>query len=126
MSFIIQPFARNKLNRAAKVNNKLLIVLSGKTISVVAGDHALPTTPTDGALVTYRNQDGELVSLQTYLRGNTLEQKFLTDKGSRTNYCRISNDGKTLRMRVIIRSEYFERPMVYTLVYDKAPHSSEG
>ncbi|MGC8493845.1 MAG: hypothetical protein ACP5SH_19145 [Syntrophobacteraceae bacterium] len=126
MNALIRPFAIQKLNRAAEVHNKLSIVLSGKYIRVVAGNDVLPITNTDGTLVMYRNREGDLVSLQTHLQGNTLEQTFSTNNGSRTNYCKLSNDGTTLKMHVIIRSEYFDRPMVYTLVYDKTPHSPEG
>lgn len=126
MNALIRPFAIQKLNRAAKVHNKLLIVLSGKYISVIAGNDVLPTATTDGTLVMYRNREGDLVSLQTHLQGNTLEQTFSTDKGSRTNYCKLSNDGKTLKVHVIIRSDYFDRPMAYTLVYDKTPYSPKG
>lgn len=126
MNCIIRPFARNKLSKAARVRDKLSIALSGNRIYVVAGDYVLPTAPTDGTLVRYRNREGNIVGLQTRLVGGKLEQTFSTDKGIRTNTCELSGDGMTLTMHVVIKSDYLCKPMAYTLVYRKGPNPSKG
>jgi hypothetical protein len=126
MNCLIRPLARNKLDKAARVRDKLSIALSGNRICVIAGDYALPTAPTDGTLVRYRNPEGNIVDLQTSLVGYKLEQTFSTDKGVRTNTCELSNDGMTLTMHVVIKSDYLGEPMAYTLVYRKAPSPSKG
>jgi hypothetical protein len=117
MNLFVRPFARNKFKKVARVHKTVSIALSGKEISIRADDYTLPTTPVDGTTVRYHNREGDELGLQTRMQGNKLEQTFLTDKGSRTNSCELSQDGNTLEMRVIIKSDYFDEPMKYKLVY---------
>jgi hypothetical protein len=121
MNFFVRAFARDKITKVARVHQRVSIALSGKEISIVADDYALPPAPTDGTILTYHNREGDLMRLRTRLEGNKLEQTFLADKGSRTNICELSQDGNTLEMRVVIKSEYFDKPVKYTLVYSKNP-----
>jgi hypothetical protein len=121
MNFFIRPFARDKIDKVARVHKTVTIALSGKEISIGAGDYTLPTTSTDGATLTYHNREGDVLRVRTHLQDNKLEQTFLTDKGSRTNVCTLSQDGNTLEMRVVIKSDYFDQPMKYKLVYRKIP-----
>ena len=120
MNLFVRSFARNKISKAARANEKISITLSGNGISILADDNLLPVTPTDGTTLTYQNREGDVLGLRARMQGNKLEQTFITDKGSRTNVCEISNDGNTLEMRVIIRSDYFDNPMTYKLVYCKS------
>ncbi len=126
MNFFVRPFARDKITKVARVHKRVSISLSGKEISIVADDHAFPPAPTDGTILRYHNREGDVMGLRTRLEGNKLEQTFLTDKGSRTNLCELSQDGNTLEMRVVIKSDYFDEPMEYTLVYCKNPDVPNG
>lgn len=119
MNLFVRPFARDKIVKAARVHERVSIALAGKEISIVADDHALPPAPTDGSILMYHNREGDVLRLRTRLDGNKLEQTFLSDKGSRTNVCELSEDGNTLEMHVVIKSDYFDEPMKYTLVYCK-------
>jgi len=121
MNLFIRPFARDKITKVAKVHKRVSIALAGNEISIVADDHALPPAPTDGSILMYHNPEGDVLRLRTRLDGNKLEQTFLSDKGSRTNVCELSQDGNTLQMCVVIKSDYFDEPMKYTLVYCKNP-----
>jgi hypothetical protein len=120
MNLFIRSFARNKISKAARANQKVSIALSDNGISILADDNLLPVTPTDGTTLTYRNREGDILGLRTRMNGNKLEQTFITDKGSRTNVCELSDDGNILEMRVVIKSEYFDKPMTYKLVYHKS------
>ncbi|MFZ0932200.1 MAG: hypothetical protein WAN11_26610 [Syntrophobacteraceae bacterium] len=119
MNFFVRPFARDKITKVARVHKRVSIALSVKEISVVADDYVLPPAPTDGTMLIYHNREGDALRFRTRLVGNKLEQTFLTDKGSRTNFCELSQDGNTLEMHVVIKSDYFDKPMTYTLVYCK-------
>ena len=119
MNLFIRAFARDKITKAARVHERVSIALAGKEISIVVDDNALPPAPTDGSLLIYHNREGDVLRLRTRLDGNKLEQTFLSDKGSRTNVCELSQDGNILQMRVVIKSDYFDEPMKYTLVYCK-------
>jgi len=120
MNLFVRPFAREKIVKAARANKKVSIALSGNKISILADDNALPVTPADGTTIMYRNREGNVLALRMRMLGNKLEQTFVTDKGSRTDLCELSQDGNILEMRVIIRSDYFEEPMTYKLVYYKS------
>ena len=119
MNLFVRSFARDKITKAARVHKRVSIALAGNKISIVADDHALPSAPTDGSILMYHNRDGDVLHLRTRFDGNKLEQTFVADKGSRTNICELSEDGNTLEMRVVIKSDYFDKPMKYTLVYCK-------
>jgi hypothetical protein len=121
MNVFVRPFARDKITKVAKVHKRVSIALADKEISIIADDYALPPAPTDGSTLMYHNREGDVLRLQTRLDGNRLEQTFLADKGSRTNFCELSQDGNTLQMHVVIKSDYFDEPMKYTLVYCKNP-----
>jgi hypothetical protein len=121
MNWFVRPFARNKITKVARVHKRVSIALSNSEICIVADDHTFPPTPTDGTVLMYRNREGETIGLRASWDGNKLEQTFLTDKGSRTNLCVLSQDGNTLEMHVVITSCYFDEPMKYTLVYCKNP-----
>ena len=121
MNLFIRPFARDKITKVAKVHKRVSIALTGNEISIVTDDHALPSAPTDGTILIYNNPEGDVLRLRTRLDGNKLEQTFLSDKGSRTNVCELSQDGNTLQMHVVIKSDYFDEPMKYTIVYCKNP-----
>jgi hypothetical protein len=126
MNVFVRPFARDKITKVARVHKRVSIALSGKKISIVADDYAFPPAPTDGTILRYHNREGDVMGLRTRLEGNKLEQTFLADKGSRTNLCELSQDGNTLEMRVVIKSDYFDEPMEYTLVYCKNPNIPNG
>ncbi|MGO9018160.1 MAG: hypothetical protein ACLQVJ_07395 [Syntrophobacteraceae bacterium] len=119
MNFFVRPFARDKITKVARVHKRVSIALSVNEISVVADDYVLPPAPTDGTILIYHNREGDALRFRTRLVGNKLEQTFFTDKGSRTNFCELSQDGNTLEMHVVIKSYYFDKPMTYTLVYYK-------
>jgi hypothetical protein len=121
MNFFVRLFARGKISRIARVNKRVSIALSGNEIRIIADDYVLPPAPTDGTIITYLSREGNVMRLQTRLDGNKLEQTFLSDKGSRTNICELSQDGDTLVMHVVINSKYLDTPMKYTLVYCKNP-----
>jgi hypothetical protein len=120
MNLFVRSYARKKVSKAAIANKKISIASSGNCISILADDHTLPTTPIDGTRTKYRNHDGDMLDIQMRLYGDTLEQTFITANGSRTNLCELSQDGKVLYMHVVIRSDYFEEPMTYNLVYHKS------
>jgi hypothetical protein len=122
MNLFIRAFAKEKIIKVAKAHKIVSIAVEGNEISIVADDHALPSAPTDGSILTYNNREGDVLRLRTRLDGNKLEQTFLGDKGSRTNICELSEDGNTLEMRVVIKSDYFDEPMKYKLVYCKTPN----
>ncbi len=126
MNVFVRPFARDKITKVSRVHRRVSIALAGKEISIVADDYTLPPAPTDGSILMYHNREGDVLRLQTRLDGNRLEQTFLADNGSRTNVCELSQDGNTLQMRVVIKSNYFDQPMQYTLVYCKDPSLPNG
>ena len=119
MNFFVRSFAKNKITKAARANQKVSIALSGNGVSIRADDNTLPTTPADGTTLMYRNREGDVLGLRMRILGSKFEQTFITDKGSRTNLCELSPDGNVMEMRVVIRSDYFDEPMTYKLVYHK-------
>ena len=121
MNMFVQSIARTKVSKAARASKKVSISLYGNKISIVADDNVLPATPIDGTTIHYHNRDGDTMGLRMYMHDNTLEQTFVNEKGSRTNFCELSPDGNRLEMHVIIKSDYFEEPMKYKLVYYKSP-----
>jgi len=120
MNFFVRSAAREKISKAARANQKVSIALSGNRVSILADDNALPTTPANGTILMYRNREGNVLSLRMRMYDNKLEQTFITDKGSRTNLCELSQDGNILEMYVVIKSNYFDEPMTYKLVYCKS------
>lgn len=120
MNFFIRHFAREKIAWAAVANKEVTITSNGDKLIIRADGRRLPVTSADGAPTTYRNRDGDVARVQTRLEGNRLEQIFTTGKGSRTNLCELSNDGREMAMKVVIQSVYFERPIIYRLVYQKS------
>ena len=120
MNLFVRPFARDKISKAARANKKVSISLLDNGIRICADDNVLPVTPADGTTLTYRNREGDVLGLRMRMHDNKIEQTFVTDKGSRTNVCVLSNDGNTLEMHVVINSDYFDAPMTYKLVYHKS------
>jgi hypothetical protein len=119
MNFFVRSLARQKISKAAKAHEKLSILLTDNAIRIHADNNDLPTAPTDGTKLTYRNHEGDLLGLQVRMHGNTLEQTFMTNKGSRTNICELSRDGGILEMHVVIKSNYLDGPIKYKLVYQR-------
>ena len=80
MNVFVRPFARDKITKVAKVHKRVSIALAGREISIVVDDCTLPLAPTDGSILMYHNQEGDVLRLRTRLDGNKLEQTFLSDK----------------------------------------------
>ena len=96
------------------------IAHTGDGICIRIDDNVLPVIPTDGSTLVYRSREGDVLGLRMRMQGNKLEQTFETDQGSRTNVCELSQDGSVLEIHVIIKSDYFDQPMRYKLVYYKS------
>jgi hypothetical protein len=120
MNSLVRTFAQSKVSHAARASKKVSIAHTEGGICIRTDDNALPIIPTDGTTFVYRNREGDVLGLRMRMHGNTLEQTFVTDRGSRTNLCELSQDGNVLEIHVIIKSDYFDQPMKYKLVYYKS------
>ncbi len=119
MNIFIRGIAREKIRKAAKVNQMVSITSSEKGITIHADDRTLPTAPADGTKAIYQSPSGDILDVRMRLEGKRLEQTFQSQTGTRTNLCELSQDGNELDMRVVIRSDHLEKPITYKLVYQK-------
>lgn len=120
MNIVIRPFAREMITKAAIASKKVSIKSYGNKLSILADGCQLPTTSMDGTRTKYRSHNGGIIEIRMRLEGNRLEQIFATKNGSMTNLCELSQDGQEMAINVVIRSTYFEKPLTYTLIYQKS------
>jgi hypothetical protein len=117
MSFITRPIARGRLRKTNVPYRTLRISHTASEITTIPDSRAPVVSPSNGATVKWRREDGEMFDVSTSWEGSSLRQSFRADDGQRVNVYSLSPDGRTLTMHVTVTSPRLPKPISYSLKY---------
>jgi hypothetical protein len=119
MSFITRPIARGRLRKTNVPYRTLRISQTPTQVTTIPDSRAPVVSPSNGTVVKWRREDGEMFDVSTSWEGGALRQTFRADDGQRVNLFSLAPDGRTLTMHVTITSPRLNRPVTYALRYMK-------
>lgn len=121
MNFIARPIARSRLKKTNPPTRSLVISRTANEV-VISFDGARPTrSPSDGTVVKWTRDDGEVFDLSTRWHDTGLVQTFKAPDGSRTNTFALSPDGASVNLQVRLESPRLPGPVEYTLIFRRSP-----
>ena len=120
-SFVTRGFARDKLKEKTKPYTKLTFKTGGSI--TITDSRGTASTPNAQGKKTTIKRGGESYGVEQYQKGDTIVQIWHADGGKRTNTYKLSADGKTMTMSVILWSDKFTggkpKDLRYSLTYTK-------
>jgi len=120
MNFIIRPIARGRLKKTNSAYDRIRILRSPSQIEV-AFDAAKPVQMSaDGSVTSWTRADGEVFDVSAVWQDARLVQSFQAKDGKRVNTFQLGEDGKALRLDVVITSDRLPAPVSYSLTYKRA------
>jgi hypothetical protein len=120
MNFVTRPIARGRLTRTNAPYTRVVVDYNQSQVTLTFDARAPMTSPANGTPVRWRREDGEMLDLSTEWENGVLEQTFKAEDGQRVNAFSISEDGRTLTLRVTVTSPRLPQPLTYRLVYNRA------
>lgn len=117
--FAIRGIARSRLSSGTKIDPWVAFSFDASNIRVRIPAATDAVSPENGAPVDYEN-DGERTKLSQRISTSKVTQTFVADQGQRVNEWLLSEDAKTLWLKVTVSSAKLSRPVVYTLTYERA------
>jgi hypothetical protein len=120
MSFVTRPIARSRLKKTNTAYRRIDIVRTRDAISVAFDGQAPIAAPADGRPVKWTRSDGEVFDVSVSVRDDALVQTFKAEDGQRVNSFTANAAGQ-LTMEATITSPQLEKPVIYTLLYERAP-----
>lgn len=116
MNYFLRPVARPMIRDNTPVNLEIeLRFREANNIYVRFDDRANYTTPL-GRTRRVTTPEGDQMSVTQRFRGETLEQVFQTDQGTRWNVFTIV-DGDQMRMDATTQGDMMPQPMHFALTY---------
>jgi hypothetical protein len=123
MNFVTRPIARSRLKKTNAAYKQVVISRRGDIVSVAFDGQAPVETPADGRAVQWRRSDGEVFDVSTLVKDDALVQTFKAEDGQRVNTFTANAAGQ-LTMEATITSPQLAKPVIYTLLYERAGQSS--
>ena len=118
LSPLLRNIGRSRLVESNVVPKNLSIRVEGNTIEALFDGEGF-AAGLDGTPVRATNKDGEKVKVSYKLRGGKLSELIDNDKGDRQNTFKLSDDGKTLTVKVTVSSSHLPVPVDYKLTFKK-------
>jgi hypothetical protein len=119
MGFVIRPFARSRLRKINTPCTRLTIGATADAVVVVGDAQAPIRTPSNGAPISWRREDGEPFTVTAAWDGGVFEQTFASGTGRRINRYSLSADGQILTMYVAVSGGGLPGTLAYALVYQR-------
>lgn len=119
LNFMIRGIGRRRLTTVTKVSSRIQFRVDPDTITLYF-DTKKVAAPRDGRWIDWTDPMGKPTRISFSISGNTLTQRFKGEDGARTNVFTISEDRQRLRLKVTIRSDRLEEPIVYNLSYGRS------
>jgi hypothetical protein len=120
MNFITRSVARGRLKKTNPAYRRITISRTDETISVALDDRKPIEMPADGSPVKWTREDGEVFDVTAQAEEGRLVQTFMAEDGERVNTF-SANDADQMTMEVQVRSPQLTAPLIYTLLYRRAP-----
>lgn len=116
---VFHDLARERLGKANRVPNRIVMERDGNDIVVTYGDLAPMRAPIDGTPSTWRNREGTKCKLTHELRGNRLVQTSWSASGRRVMVWTLSEDGSRLKVHSTMSSMHLPVDIDYRLTFRK-------
>lgn len=116
---VFHDLARERLGKANRVPNRIVMEREGNDIIVKYGDLAPMRAPVDGSPATWRNREGTKCKLTHELRGNRLVQTSWSASGRRVMVWTLSEDGSKLKVHSTMSSMHLPVDIDYRLTFRK-------
>jgi len=120
MNFVTRPIARGRLTRTNQPYNRVVVDYTQNQVTLTFDQRAAISSPANGTPIKWRRADGEVLDVSTEWENGVLEQTFKAEDGQRVNSFSLSEDGRTLTLRVTVTSPRLPQPLTYRLVYNRA------
>jgi hypothetical protein len=118
MNPLYRAIARSRLTASAKVPQRYAFsTLADGRLSVVVDASPARATRLDGTPISFRNDEGQTITLRRRLAGGVLTTTGDRGDASQRNVYRLQRDGAILAVTTTIRSAQLPRPLVYHLAY---------
>jgi hypothetical protein len=117
MSFFLQDLARSRLRERLEPSRSVEIRFEGASSTVILDDGRF-RTPRDGVEVSLERY-GATIRLQQWRSDERLVQRFVSDRGTRTDHWRRRGD--ELHLVVLVESARLPTPVRIDHVYRRAP-----
>jgi hypothetical protein len=119
MNFVTRPIARSRLRKTNTPHRQIVIARTADAISVAFDGQTPIEMPADGRPTKWTRGDGEVFEVSAVVRDDGLVQTFEADDGRRVNTFTANAAGQ-LTMEATITSPQLKRPVIYTLLYERA------
>jgi hypothetical protein len=119
MNFVKRPIARSRLRKTNTPHRQVVISRTSDVVSVAFDGQAPVETPADGRAIKWKRSDGELFDVSAVVRDDALIQTFKAEDGQRVNTFTANAAGQ-LTMEATITSPQLAKPVIYTLLYERA------
>jgi hypothetical protein len=123
MNFIARPIARSRLRKTNAPYKEIVISRRGDIVSVAFDGQPSIEMPADGRAVKWRRSDGEEFDVSALVSDDALVQTFKAEDGQRVNTFTANAAGQ-LTMEAAITSPQLAKPVIYTLLYERAGRPS--
>ncbi len=115
MGPLARRVARLRLGEETRPDARLRIEVDERTVGVVA--QGLWRSPVDGSVQVVRDEDGDRYRVSQRIEGRKLFQIIRDDSLVIRNVFALSEDGRSLDIRVSVQHERIPEPLAYRLTY---------
>ena len=119
MNFVTRPIARSRLRKTNTPHRQVVISRTNAVVSVAFDGQAPVETPADGRTIKWKRSDGEVFDVSAVVTDDALVQTFKAEDGLRVNPFTANAAGQ-LTMEATITSPQLAKPVIYTLLYERA------
>ena len=119
MNFVTRPIARRRLKKTNAPYRQVVISRTSDVVSVAFDGQSAVETPGDGRPIKWKRSDGEMFDVSAEVKDGALVQTFKASDGQRVNTFTANAAGQ-LTMEATITSPQLAKPVIYTLLYERA------
>ena len=118
MNPLFRIIARRRLTAAAKIPPRYTFKTApGGVLTITVGAGRPLTTKVDGTPIQFKNDEGQSITLERFWKGGVLTTSGDRGDAGQKSIYRLTPDGKSLAVTIIIHSEQLPRPLRYVLTY---------
>lgn len=121
MFFIARPIARHRLLVNNPMPQHVHFDVTPDTITLHLGDQRPLPLPRDGTVVPWVSTGGDKCQASLVVAGDTLIERVTAHGGQSETRFVTSDSGRRLREAVRITSSHLPQPVVYSILFAKAP-----